>query len=104
MGALKSVKFYKVKPAGQIETKSINIPSGFSAIVKALDFTAPAQQMAGVRVKVNGGILSAAQSDKYMMMPNGEAVEGPAILDLELDNSANANAAFLGVTIYYEEL
>lgn len=90
------------------DNKDLSVAADKTIVFKSIDYTAPAQQSAGVKIILNPSgsnqVLSAAQGDKFIMLPPGQVVNGPATVRLQLDNSNNSNAAFLGVTIYYEEI
>ena len=105
-------RYFKTKGAGAAkDNRDISIPSGRTVIVKRIDFTAPAQQSAGVKVFAGPNsnpeavTVSAAQGDKVLDIPSDDgAITGPLTVRLQLDNTANASGAFLGVAVYYEEL
>ena len=95
--------YYKTKAANAVaDDKTIPIPAGKTVVIKAIDYTCPTSQNAGVKILVGSNVISAAQSDKYVKLPPGQAIDGPKNIIIRLDNSNNSNGAFLGATIYYE--
>ena len=104
-------RYFKTKAANAaVDNDDINIPSGTTVLIRVIDFTAPAQQMAGVKVYVGPTgnpttLIAAAQGDKVLHIPPEDGVvEGPKTIRCQLDNSNNASGALLGIAIYYEEL
>lgn len=110
--AFKIERYFKTKAAGAAKDNSdVVIPSGKTIIIQAVDFTAPAQQSSGVKIFAGPAgnpeavTIAAAQGDKFISIPQGHGeVVGPLTFRIQLDNSANASGAFLGVAVYYEEL
>lgn len=105
-----AVRHFATKPAGAaVDNLDTNIPAGMTVVFKMIDFTAPAQQMAGVKVLVGptgspNTVVAAAQGDKVIPVPEGSFIEGPMTVRIQLDNSNNGSPAFLGAVIYYEEV
>jgi hypothetical protein len=102
--------YFKTKAANApVDNDDTDIPAGKTIIFKMADFTAPAQQMAGVKIYVGptgspNVLVSAAQGDKVVHFPPGQVITGPKTVRLQLDNSNNPNGALLGVALYYEEV
>lgn len=108
--ALKTVRHIKTKGAlAAVDNKDVSIPSNKTVFIKAIDYTAPANQAAGCSVFLDPSgsntRVSASQGDKYVSYPEpGIEINGPKDIRLQLDNSSNPNGALLGVVVYYEEL
>jgi hypothetical protein len=104
-------RYFKTKAANAAkDNDDVNIPAGMTVIINQIDFTAPAQQSAGVKVFIGptgspNTVVAAGQGDKVIPIPQADGmVEGPKTIRCQLDNSNNPNGAFLGCVIYYEEL
>lgn len=106
--SLRLLTYYKIKGANAAaDTRDVVIPADKTYLIYAIDFTAPAQQKAGVKLIVDPAgsntIVSCSQGDKYVQLPSGQPVTDKTIR-IELDNSNNSSGALLGATIYYEEI
>lgn len=100
--------FKTVGANAAVDNKDLDIISGETIIFKMIDFTAPAQESAGVKVIFDplgtNIIIAASQGDKVLHLPPGQSITGPAKIRLQLDNSNNPNGALLGVAVYYEKV
>ena len=104
-------RYYKTKAASAaVDNLDLNIPANKTVIITAIDFTAPAQQQAGLKVLVGPTgspttVVAAAQGDKFITIPQADGqIVGPMTFRIQLDNSQNSLGAFLGCSVYYEEL
>lgn len=98
--------YYKNKAiAAPVDDDVKILAAGKTVAIKGVSFTAPGNGKCAALILWNGAIFEAGQSDKFVAIDNFP-VEGDGVkqLIMRLDNSTGVVAAFLGVTIYYEDL
>ena len=100
--------FQQLAARASLSTADLTVKTQSSVVIRAIDFTCPTQNGSVIRAILDPSgtrtPLSAAQSDKVVTLPVPLVVPGPATIRVELDNSNGSASAYLGVTIYYEEL
>ncbi len=102
----KRVTHYKTLIAGGQDIKELIPPANKTFSLFAISSTAPGLNGANaVLIKWDGNIIEAAQSDKFSKV-DSLIVEGDGVkkLEIDLDNTASLDGAFLGATLYYEEI
>lgn len=97
----KSKRFYKLVGTGATESDSVTIPEKKSFVITQISMTAPSNASCLGQIKIGNATVEAWQSDKSCAPC--AAIDGPTTITVQLINNGGSAAAYMGVTIYYEE-